>query len=106
MHDFVCAARETPIFSPEFPGAYNVVSKLPKNLFIEHHHFNDFLVDFAVLETIRDQNFFNFNPFIPLLAGSAQTQSVWQRCGLAAWPECYSSGDSQKNAQNGLLVGI
>ena len=55
---WVCAARETPIFSPEFrSGAYHFHTK--KNV-PEHHHFTFFCRS----GDHHFPNFFNFNPFI------------------------------------------
>ena len=48
---WVCAARETPIFSPEFPFRSISFSQITNKSVPEHHHFT-FLADFAVPETI------------------------------------------------------
>ena len=59
----VCAARETPIFSPEFPFRAYHFHKLPKNPFrsITILHF---FRGFCRSGDHNFQNFFNFNPFI------------------------------------------
>ena len=57
---YVCATRETPIFSPKFPFRSISFSQMTKKSGPEHHHFKYF----AVPETIIFKNFFNFNPFI------------------------------------------
>ena len=49
---WVCAARERPIFSPEFPFRSISFSQITNKSVPEHHHFNFFLADFAVPETI------------------------------------------------------
>ena len=63
---WVCAARDTPIFSPEFLFRSISFSQISPKSVPEHHHFT-FLADFAVRETV-----------------SFRTQSVRQRRGLAA----------------------
>ena len=63
---WVCAARETPIFSPEFLFRSISFSQISPKSVPEHHHFT-FLADFAVPETVI-----------------FRTQSVRQRRGLAA----------------------
>ena len=74
---WVCAARETPIFSPEFP--FRSISQISKKKSVpEHHHFT-FLGGFCRSGDHHFQNFFNFNPFIASHGGSARTQ----RRGLA-----------------------
>ena len=58
---WVCAARETPIFIPEFPFrsiSLSQITKIP-----EHHHFT-FFGGFCRSGGHHFQNFFNFNPFI------------------------------------------
>ena len=102
MHiGWVCAARETPIFSPEI--TFRSIHKLPKNPFrsITIH----FWADFAVPETIIFKISLISTRSSPPTAGSARTQSVWQRRGLAAGQSASqtrpgSSGDSHFHAQN------
>ena len=48
---WVCAALETPIFSPKFPFRSISFSQIPYKSGPEHHRFT-FFADFAVLETI------------------------------------------------------
>ena len=96
---WVCAARETPIFSPEFPFRSISFSQItPKNLFRSITILN-FLADFAIPETI----IFKISLISsPLTAGSARTQSIRQHRGLAAsQTRPGSSGDSHFHAQNG-----
>ena len=82
---WVCAARETPIFSPKFPFRRILIfHKLPYPQKIKRSGaspFYFFLADFAVPEDHHFTNFFKFNPFI----GSALT--FGQRRGLAGRPE-------------------
>ena len=60
---WVCAARETPIFSPEFPFRSISFSQITKKSVPDHHHFK-FLGGFCRSGDHHFQNFFNFNPFI------------------------------------------
>ena len=60
---WVCAARETPIFSPEFPFRSISVSQISKKSVPEHHHFT-FWGGFCRSGDHNFQNVFNFNPFI------------------------------------------
>ena len=60
---WVCAARETPIFSPEFPFRSISFSQITKKSVPEHHHFT-FFGGFCRSGDHHFQNFFNFNPFI------------------------------------------
>ena len=82
---WVCAARETPIFSPEFPFRSISFSQITKKSVPEHHHFT-FLGGFCRSGDHHFQNFFNFNPFI----ASHGRPRVSGR-----------SGDSHFHAQNG-----
>ena len=93
MHiGYVCAVRETPIFSPEYPFRYHF-HKLPKNLFrsITILHF---LADFAVPETIIFKISLISTRSSPPTAGSAQTHSAVPRVSGR-------SGDTHFHAQNG-----
>ena len=80
---WVCAARETPIFSPEFPFRSISIHKFPKNPFrsITILHL---LADFAVPETIIFKISLISTRSSPPTAGSARTQRrglarrVWQ----------------------------
>ena len=100
---WVCAARETPIFSPKFPfRSISYLTIMTKQSGLEHYHFTFF----AVPETI----IFNISLISthspPPTAGSARTQSVRQRPGLAAGQSASqtrpgSSGDPHFHAQNG-----
>ena len=100
---WVCAARETPIFSPEYPfGAYSFHQKNPFRIIT----ILNILVDFAVPETIIFKISLISTRSSPPTAGSARTQSVRQRRGLAAGQSASqtrpgSSGDSHFHAQNG-----
>ena len=58
-----CAARETPIFSPEFPFRSISFSQISKKSVPEHHHFT-FFGGFCRSGDHHLKNFFNFNPFI------------------------------------------
>ena len=101
---WVCAARETPIFSPEFSFrsiSFSQITKIirsgasPFYTFCgfcrsgDHHfqnffNFNPFVADFAVPETIISKISLILTRSSPPTAGSARTQSVRQRRGLAA----------------------
>ena len=98
---WVCAARETPIFSPEFPFRSISFSQITKKSVPEHHHFK-FFGGFC---RSGDHHFQNFNPFI------ASHGRLPRQCrGLAAVTEIRiftlktaqaRSGDSHFHAQNG-----
>ena len=75
---WVCAARETPIFSPEFPFRSISFSQITKKSVPEHHHFPFFGGFCRSLISTRSS---------PPTAGSARTQNVRQCRGLAAVPE-------------------
>ena len=60
---WVCAARETPIFSPEFPFRSISFLQISKKSVPGHHHFT-FWGGFFRSGDHHFQNFFNFNPFI------------------------------------------
>ena len=60
---WVCAGRETPIFSPELPFRSISFSQITQKSVPEHHHFT-FLGGFCRSGDHHCQNFFNFNPFI------------------------------------------
>ena len=111
MYEYwVCAARETPSFSPEFPfrsiSFSQITQKNPfRSITILH-----FWADFAVPETIIFKISLISTRSSPPTAGSARTQSVRQRRGLAAVPEIRiftlktdqaRSGAPHFHAQNG-----
>ena len=58
---WVCAARETPIFSPEFPFRSISFSQITQKSVPEHHHFT-FFGGFCRSGDNHFQNFFNFSP--------------------------------------------
>ena len=60
---WVCAPRETPIFSPEFPFRSISFSQITNKSVLEHHHFT-FFGGFCHSRDHNFPNFFNFNPFI------------------------------------------
>ena len=60
---WVCGARETPIFSPEFPFRSISFSQITQKSVPEHHHYT-FFDGFCRSGDYHFQNFFNFNPFI------------------------------------------
>ena len=60
---WVCAARETPIFSPEFPFRSISFSQITKKSVPEHHH-STFFGGFCRSGDHHFQNVFNLNPFI------------------------------------------
>ena len=69
----ICAARETPIFSPEFPFrsiSLSQITKIP-----EHHHFT-FFGGFCRSGGHHFQNFFNFNPFIASHGRAGQLNKI------------------------------
>ena len=89
---WVCAARETPIFSPEFPFRSISFSQItPKNIRFGASPFYIFLADFAVPETIIFKISLISTRSSPPTAGSAERAP--RRPG--------SSGDSHFHAQNG-----
>ena len=94
---WVCAARETPIFSPEFPFRSISFSQITKESLPDHHHFK-FFGGFCHSGDHHFQNVFNFNPFIAshgrLSRSLAAGQSASQTCPG-------TSGDSHFHAQNG-----
>ena len=57
---WVCAARETPIFSPKFPFRSISLSQMTKKSGPEHHHFTFIAVPESIIFKI---SFNNFNPF-------------------------------------------
>ena len=75
---WVCAARETPIFSPKFPFRSISFSQITKKSSPEHHHFTFF----AVPETIIFKIALISTHSSPPTTGSAPTQSVLRRPGL------------------------
>ena len=102
--------RERPPFSALnfHSGAYHF-HKLPKSPF-QSITILHILVDFAVPETIIFKMSLISTRSSPPTAGSARTQSVWQRCELAAVPEIRiftlkmdqaRSGAPHFHAQNG-----
>ena len=98
---WVCTAREAPIFSPKFPVWSISFSQMAKKSGPEHHHFTFF----AVPETIILKIYLISTRSPPPTAGSARTQSVRQRPGLAAGQSASqtrpgSSGDPHFDAQN------
>ena len=58
---YMYAARDTPIFSHEFP--FQSISLITQKSVLEHHHFK-FFGGFCRSGDHHFQNFFNFNPFI------------------------------------------
>ena len=83
---WVCTARETPIFSPEFTFRSISFSQITKKSVPEHHHFT-FFGGFCRSRDHHFQNFFNFNPFIASHGRLSPNANVRQRRGLAAIPE-------------------
>ena len=98
---WVCAARETPIFSSEFPFRSISFSQITKNSVPEHHHFPFFLADFAVPETIIFKISLISTRSSPPTAGSARTQSGLAAGQSASQTRPGSSGDSHFHTQNG-----
>ena len=99
---YACAARETPIFSPEFPFRSISFSQITKKSIPEHHHFKYF-GGFSLISLISTRS-------SPPTAGSTRTQSVRQRRGVLAVPEIRiftlktdqaRSGAPHFHAQNG-----
>ena len=88
MYAYGYVPRERPPFSAlNFrSGAYHF-HKLPKKSVPEQHHFTFFGWIFAVPETIILKISSIWTRSSPPTAGSARTQSVWQRRGFAAVPE-------------------
>ena len=89
---WVCAARETPIFSPEFPFRSTSFSQISKKSVPEHHNFHKLPHKKIRSGASPYYNFWRILPFrrpsfstrsSPPSAGSARTQSVRQRRGLA-----------------------
>ena len=92
---WVCAAREIPIFSPEFPFRSISFSQITKKSVPEHHHIT-FFGGFCRSGDHHFQNFFNFNPFIAShgrLSPNAKRSAAPRVSGR--------SGDSHFHAQNG-----
>ena len=92
---WVCAARETPIFSPEFPFRSISFSQITKKSVPEHHHFT-FSGGFCRSGDYHLKIFFNFNPFITphgRLSPNAKHSAAPRVSGR--------SGDSHFHAQNG-----
>ena len=77
---WVCATRETPIFTPKFPFRSISFSQMTKKSGPEHHHFTFFAVPETIIFKISLISTRSPSP----TAGSARTQSVRQRPGLAA----------------------
>ena len=76
--------RERPPFSAlNFRSGPYHFHKFPKKSVPEHHHFTFVLADFAVPETIIIKISLISTRSSPPTAGSARTQSVRQRRGLA-----------------------
>ena len=92
---WVCAARETPIFSPKFRSIS--FSQITKKSVPDHHHFT-FLADFAVPETIIFKISLILTRSSPPTAGSARGFAAGQS---ASQTRPGSSGDSHFHAQNG-----
>ena len=88
---WVCAARETPIFSPEFPFRSISFSQITPKSVPEHHHFT-FFGGFCRSGDHHFQNFFNFNPFIAS-HGRLSPNAKYSVSGR--------SGDAHFHAQNG-----
>ena len=103
---WVCAARETPIFSPEFPFRSISFSHITNKSVPEHHHFTSFFGGFCCSGDHHFQNFFNFNPFIawhgrlsPNAKRSAAPRVTAGQSASQTRPG--SSGDSHFHPQNG-----
>ena len=96
---WVCAARETPIFSPKFPFRSISFHKLPKtpvrSITILH-----FWADFCRSGDHHFQKFFNFNPFIRL-PRPAQPERGLAAGQSASQTRPGNSGDSHFHAENG-----
>ena len=88
---WVCAARESPIFS--FPFRSISFSQITKKSVPEHHHFT-FFADFAVPETIIFKISLISTRSSPPTADSARTRSVRQRRRLAAVPDFHAQNGS------------
>ena len=102
---WVSATRETPIFSPEFPFRSISFSQITKKIRSGASPFYIF-GGFCRSETIIFKIYLNITRSSPPTAGSARTQSVRQRRGLAADQSASqtrpgSSGDSHFHAQIG-----
>ena len=80
---WVCAAWETPIFSPKFPIRSISFSQMTKKAAPEHHHFFCRSGNHH-----KKKNLFNFNPFIAvhgrLTAASPNAKHSGSAAGLAA----------------------
>ena len=97
---WVCAARETPIFSPKFPIRSISFSQMPPKFGPEHHHF----IFFAIPETIIFRISLISTHSWPPTAGSA----LRRHPGLAAGQSASqmrpgSSGDLHFHAQPGSI---
>ena len=106
----VCAARDTPIFSPEFPFRSISYSQITKKNPFRSITILHFLADFVVPETIIFKISLISTRSSPPTASSARTQCVRQRRGLAGVPEIRiftlktvqaRSGAPHFHAQNG-----
>ena len=98
----ICAARETPIFSPEFSFRSISFSQISKKIRSRASLFYIFLADFAVPETIIFNISIISTRSSPPTAGSARTSlCVRQRRGFFSQTRPGSSGDSHFHAQNG-----
>ena len=79
---WVCAAWETPIFSPKFPIRSISFSQMTKKSAPEHLHF------FCRSGDHHLKHFFNFNPFIAahgrLTAATPNAKHLGSTAGLAA----------------------
>ena len=80
---WVCAAQETPIFSPKFPFRSISFSQMTKKSGPEHHHFTFF----AVPETTIFKISLISTRSPPSTAGSARTQSS-TASRVSGRPEC------------------
>ena len=76
---WVCAARETPIFSPKFPLRSIPFSQMTKISAPEHHH----LIFFCRSGDHHFQHFFTFQPFIAA-HGRLTAASPW----VSGRPQC------------------
>ena len=92
----VCSARETPIFSPEFPFRSISFSQITKKSVSRSITISHLWANFAVPETMHHFHFFFFNPFIASHARPAQPA-----LRSAAPRVSGRSLDSHFHAQNG-----
>ena len=110
-YHWVCATRETPIFSPEFPFRSISFSQITKKSVPEHHHFT-FFGGFCRSgdHHWRLQNVFNFNPFSTsqMRPGSSGDSHFHARIKLVPEPHIFKlktaqvrSGAPHFQAQNG-----